>query len=166
MIDNTLPKDTSKLKLLYRLSDKKGFQASKFHKNCDDKSNTIFICENDKGQKFGGVNYLTWGEDSVGKKTDKNLIFSISKKSLHPLMMNEAGEDKGTRMSSKAILYDKNSGPIMGNTDIVIGNNCEKEESCNSDFDTYEFNLEDDSDSYLGNAENFKLKSFYIYQFS
>ena len=166
MFENVLPDDVSKIKPVWRLSEKKGFKASKFHEKCDKVKNTIFICENDKGQKFGGINFLTWGESSVGKETDKNKIFSITKRTVHGLMMNESGKNKGNRMSSKAIGYDKNSGPIMGESDLIIGNNCDKEATCSSDFDTYEFSLEDDAETYLGNAETFKLKSFYIYTFS
>ena len=166
LIENVLPDDVSKMKPIWRLSEKKGFKASKFHEKCDGIKNTIFICENDKGQKFGGINFLTWDKSSVGKETDKNKIFSITKRTVHGIMMNESGKNKGNRISSKAIGYDKNSGPIMGVTDLIIGNNCDKDETCTSDFDIYEFTLEEDAESYLGNAESFKLKNFYIYSFS
>jgi hypothetical protein len=166
IFENVLPSDSTKLKLLYRLSKNSGFSAEKFHRTCDKEKNTIFICETDNGSKFGAVNYLTWGPESVDKKTDKNCIFSISNKTVHPLMENESGEFKGTRFSKFAIKYDKKNGPMMGESDLIISNNCHKDKNCSSDFDTYEFNLEDDTDSYLAGSEMFSLKSFFIYKFS
>ena len=161
-----LPEDCSKLKLLYRFSSKKGFESARFHEKCDGKDHTIFVCEAENGQKFGGINYLTWGKDAVGKQTDKNMIFSISKKSLHPLRMNEGNEFAGTRISTKAIGYDKALGPIMGDGDLVIGDKCHEKTSCSSDLDVYELKGDVDTETYLAGTDEFKLKSFYIYKFS
>lgn len=164
LLEKVIPNDMTKAKLMYRLSSKSGFSASKFHQKVKNLNNTIFVCESDSGQRFGGINFLPWGPDSKGKETDKNMIFSLSKASVHPLRMNESGKYKNTRISSQAICYVEGKGPVMGEIDLVIGDKCHKEESCNSDLDTYELLGDEDPETYLAGSEKFKLKSFFIFK--
>ena len=160
-----LPKNCTKFKLIYRLSSNNGFSAKKFHKNCDKHSKTIFICESDNGKKFGGLNFLNWGIDSIDKKTTKNLIFSIDKRSIHPIEINTGDEDEEDKGSGNAILYDKQKGPMMGEGDLVIGDQCHEVRSCSSRFRTYAYEEEEDPEKYLTGSASFSLKSFYIYKF-
>ena len=157
---------TNKINLIYRLSSKNGFSAKKFHNKCDDKSNTFFICESDKGKKFGGINYLDWSKESVEKITDKNMLFSLSHLKTLPLRMNESGENINTRLTSKTIYYKSNCGPIMGDGDLIIGDKCNKKESCSSDIETYQLDGDYDSETFLAGAAKFKIETFYIYQFA
>ena len=165
LVDYVLPSTASNLKMKYRLSEKYGFQSSKFHKKCKDMKNTILICQADSGEKFGGINYLTWGPESVKERTDQNLIFSISKKSVHRLRMQEKGKYKGTRKRTKSIRFDEQCGPIMGLSDLIIGDMCHEKKSCSSDFDMYELEGDHEPELYLANSKKFRLDKFFIYQF-
>ena len=149
LVNKVIETRPDKVKLLYRLSDKKGFSAKKFHKLCDEKSNTLFICESDQGKRFGGINYLDWSKNSEDKLTDKNMLFSLSNLEIHPLLMNESGEYMNSRMTTGTITYDSKKGLIMGETDLVIGDDCSNEISCSSDLDLYELKGDEDSNTYL-----------------
>ncbi|GBB89316.1 hypothetical protein RclHR1_00160032 [Rhizophagus clarus] len=62
-------------KLLYR-SDRDGFNAASFHKNCDNKGATIWITKI-KGttQLVGGYNPLDWSGNNVWKSTTNSFLF-------------------------------------------------------------------------------------------
>ncbi|RGB33858.1 hypothetical protein C1646_703525, partial [Rhizophagus diaphanus] len=64
-------------KLLYR-SDRDGFNATSFHRNCDSKGATIWIAKiKDTTQLIGGYNPLDWGGDCVSYVNNNNARYAI-----------------------------------------------------------------------------------------
>jgi hypothetical protein len=163
LIKEVIPKELTSGKLVYRLSGKSGFSARSFHKKCDEIQPSIFICEAANGMRFGGINFLTWGPQSTGGVTDKNMIFSLSKKTVHATRLNESGEFDKTRKTNKAIIYDAAKGPVMGEGDLIIGDNCHDKANCSSDLDRYELLGDEDSETYLTGEAKFKLKKFFVF---
>jgi hypothetical protein len=152
----------SSVKLSYRLSSSKGFSASEFHKKCDSVSPSILLCETADKQKFGVYNSVVWGEEGENQKTDKNFIYSISKNTMHRLKINKKSN---SRLSDGAISFEEDSGPIVGDDDIVIGANCSQKEECTSTLgNSYEFNQKGDPETYLAGKKEFKLKSLYVFE--
>ena len=164
LVDEIIPSTVKKLKPIYRLSSSNGFLASQFHKKCDGKKGTIFICETFEGRKFGGVNFLPWCSGENTLETGDNFIFSVDKKTVHRLKVNESGKHVGSRMTANAIDGDHSKGPIMGDGDLVISDGCHQSENCKSDLgEVYELDSEENGETYLAGKENFGLKAFYIY---
>lgn len=149
----------SSSELIYRISSKKGFSVDSFNKKCSNIAPTALFCVTKEGKKFGVVNYLNWSKEASEMKTDKNFIFSIDKKSIHKLQ-----KVNNSRMSETAIDYEEDSGPIVGEDDIVIGQECDKKEDCTSDLgNAYEFKG-DNGSTYLAGKENFQLKQLFVFK--
>lgn len=161
-----IPDEFKSLKLKYRISSSKGFIANKFHAKSKDVCPTIMLCVTKEGRKFGGVNYLPWGEGHDEKLTDKNFIFSIDEKSKHDLKVQSNGQYKGSKMTNDAIDFDDSTGPIFGDDDLVIGDECTVKESCTSNLgNTYYFDKSKGTpNTYLAQKENFSLKALYLFQ--
>lgn len=162
--DKVIPEEINSCKLAYRLSGKSGFQAGKFHSKCDDLKISLFVCESDKGKRFGGINFVSWGPGCDKEETDRNMLFSLTHETVHPLRVHESGDRKGTNLWARAVLYSKSKGPMMGESDLVIGDKCHEKATCESEFDTYEYTGEEESEKYLAGAEEFKLKKFFIFK--
>jgi len=100
-------------KLLYRASSD-GFEASKFHENCDDIANTLTIVKSTNNFIFGGFTSQTWtNQASIYKTDEKAFLFGFRNPS-----------NKTAKLPIKpncyAIYCDPNSGPNFG--DLVISN--------------------------------------------
>ena len=151
-----LPEDLSDLKQKYRLSDSSGFEAKKFHSRCDGVAPTFLLCQASNGVKFGAVSFVFY--NSQGASTNRNLIFSLDKRSIHRLKVRN-----GSRLSANAICNDPALGPILGNNDLVIGDNCHKEMSCSSNLgQAYEF--EGDGEVYLAGSKKFSMLKVMVFQ--
>lgn len=164
LVQKIVPSTVQKLKLLYRLSSKNGFMAKQFHKKCDGKERTIFICETHQGRKFGGINYLPWSSNDNLIETSENIIFSVDKRTVHRLKVNKAGDHAGTRKTVDAVSGDPSKGPMMGDGDLVISDLCHQEDNCTSELgEVYELGSGEEGDTYLAGQEEFGLKAFFIY---
>lgn len=150
-----LPADLNDLKQKYRLSENSGFEAKKFHSRCDGLAPTFLLCQASNGTKFGAVSFVFY--NSQGASTNRNLIFSLDKLSIHRLkIMN------GSRISANAIRNDPASGPILGDYDLVIGDNCHQEMSCSSNLgQVYEF--EGDGETYLTGSKKFSMSKVIVF---
>lgn len=80
-----------KWNLIYRAS-RDGFEAARFHTNCDDKSNTFVIVKSAVGNIFGGYTEQPWSGLAVSVvKSDANaLIFSLINKQNRPLKIKSS----------------------------------------------------------------------------
>lgn len=161
-----IPDEFKTLGLKYRISSTNGFKKDKFYHKVNDVNPSIMLCVTKDGRKFGGVNYLPWGKQHDDKLTDKNFIFSIDEKTKHELKPQVTGQHKGTKMTNDAIEFDEDCGPMFGDGDLVIGDDCTIKESCTSNLgNTYTFNFVDrDSNTYLAKKAKFSLKALYIFQ--
>ena len=70
-------KNISNFTLLYQASID-GFGFENFHKNCNDKENTIVLVFTDNNRIFGGFTELEWDSYSGWKEGNKGFIFSIN----------------------------------------------------------------------------------------
>lgn len=96
-------------KLLYRGS-RDGFEASDFHKKCDNKPKTLTIVKSTTGCIFGGYTEVEWYQIDPNQghyKTDnKSFVFSLVNQENKPIQLNI---DQNT-----AIFCDSKCGPVFG----------------------------------------------------
>ena len=132
----------------YRMSKAKAFKMIKFNKNCGDEDNTVVFCKTAEGRVFGMVNHDPW--DQISDESENNFIFSVDRKSIHKFKSdNEYDEEP--------FVYDDDNFISFGQRDLVIGDNCGKEESCSSELGrAYEF-AGSDPKTYLTGREKFRL---------
>jgi hypothetical protein len=102
--------------LIYRATND-GFNATKFHKQCNWNSKTVTIIKTNSNCIFGGYTAAIWsGERTEPKKHyDSNaFLFSVRK--------NGISNPKKFKIKNakEAIIGNGNSGPIFGNHDIFI----------------------------------------------
>ncbi|CAI2187428.1 19495_t:CDS:1, partial [Funneliformis geosporum] len=97
-----------KFKLLYR-SDQNGFNATEFHKSCDDKGATIWITKiQDSTQLIGGYNPLDWN-GNIAKVSKDSFLFNFTDgKNISTAKVGYFND------SNKLYCYN-NEGPSMGN---------------------------------------------------
>ncbi len=130
-----------KWKLLYRTSEHE-YTAKSFHDCCDDKGPTLVVIKSSGGWIFGGYTTQSWkhiNDDSFDdsdnddyyrltpNKKDDNKAFIFTLKNPHgvePTRFMKRAESK------YVIQCYPNYGPIFGDDDMIIANNCSKEDSC------------------------------------
>ena len=72
----------AEFKLLYRASEN-DFSVAKFHKNCDNKSDTLIIAKTEFGRVVGAYTPLKWNSNAANYVNDvdrKTFLFSLSNK--------------------------------------------------------------------------------------
>jgi len=72
--------------LIYRASQD-GFEASKFHTNCDKKTNTLTVIKSTNGNIFGGYTEQTWNHTGDYKADPNSFIFSLINMLNEPIKM-------------------------------------------------------------------------------
>ncbi len=109
--------------LIYKAS-KDGFEAEKFHLQCDDKPSTLVIVKSSNGNVFGGYTERSWSNtDPLSEFIDKSdpnaFIFSLINKENRPLKVN-CSHNQGIRCKNTF-------GPIFGGkegySDLVVNLN-------------------------------------------
>ena len=108
---------TNNFELLYRGS-RDGFRAIDFHRQCDNKGQTLVLIKNTSGHVFGGFASVPWtSPDSFTyRKASGSFLFTLT--NMHGIqptrfpLKNENDEE--------AVQYDKEYGPIFGGYDFVI----------------------------------------------
>ncbi len=73
-----------KWNLIYRASQD-GFEAAKFHTNCDNKTNTLTVIKSTNGNVFGGYTEQTWNHTGGYKADPNSFIFSLINKLNEPI---------------------------------------------------------------------------------
>jgi hypothetical protein len=105
-----------KFKLLFRASHD-GFEPEKFHKTCDNQSNTLTIVKvKDSNEILGGYNPIAWESDNSYGATEDSFIFSFKdSNNIESYVLSRAREVKS------AILKCPGYGPAFSNDLIVFG---------------------------------------------
>jgi hypothetical protein len=108
--------------LLYR-SDRDGFSAASFHKNCNNKGATIWIAKiQGSSQLIGGYNPLDWSVNCGGKNTANSFLFSLTNsKDISTAKLGLANNDFSKGCRSVYCYY--NQGPSMGGLNCPDSNN-------------------------------------------
>ena len=108
--------------LLYTASENE-YTAKSFHKQCDNKHNTITIIRSSYGNLFGGYCSIPWSSSNQYVRDNNSFLFLIQSKdtSKNPPIFKLSNPD------SPAIYHDENLGPTFGaGYDIVIRDKCNK----------------------------------------
>lgn len=103
---------STKWKLIYRASVH-GFQASRFHANCDGKAKTLTIIKSMNSNIFGGYTEAQWSHNEIYGDDPNAFIFSLVNKDNNPLVMKCIN-------SKNAISCRRRRGPVFGSSDISI----------------------------------------------
>lgn len=143
----------------YRQSQKNKFKASTFHDKCDQIGESLVICRSEDDRIFGGVNFINWDKSNIESIEKKNFLFSLKPK------MNIFKLKDGIS-SKKSMKYREKKGPIFGENDLVIGNNCLKEKTCSSNLGkSFEFSGNPDKSYKIFSKkdEKFSLKAIMIF---
>jgi hypothetical protein len=78
--------------LIYRAS-RDGFQADRFHSQCDRKPNTLVIIKSTNGNIFGGYTEQDWTHTNSYKNDANAFIFSLVNKENKPLIMKPQNQN-------------------------------------------------------------------------
>ena len=144
-----------KLKTKYKMGSSMNFSVAKFYEKLKGESPIMVLCEAENGHIFGGVSYSPM--DNLKNIHEKNFIFSLSHMVRHDRKVFE--EDSR--------VYEKDQsqfGPVFGEKDLLIGDNCGKEKTCESYFgDGFDYQGTK-PDTYLGGAPKFSLRNIYIFK--
>jgi hypothetical protein len=146
--------------LLYR-GTQDGFDAEKFHENCDGKHNTLTIIMSSSLNIFGGFTGAAWSQSESFTSDPCAFIFSLQNKINKPLLIRCSEE-------SEAIYCSGAYGPCFGNDDIKISDKCNKNQEslvdlCSSyEHDDLEFGSKE-TKSFLAGSFNFRVKEIEVY---
>ncbi|GES86394.1 hypothetical protein GLOIN_2v1876134 [Rhizophagus clarus] len=139
-------------KLLYH-SERDGFNAASFHKNCDNKGATIWVAKiQGSAQLIGGYNPLDWNRNNVWKTTRDSFLFNFTDGK------NYSTAKLGYVKSPDDAIYCNNSqGPHMGNF-LCYGNNDWRNWDRNADF------YPDIGIPNTSNTPSFKVENYEVFQ--
>ena len=136
--------------LIFRAS-RDGFKADDFHKKCDWKSNTVTFILTKTGNIFGGFTDVSWDSESDAKEGSNGFIFSLNNREIY--------YNINVKFNIRCL---KEYGPIFGNFDLSISNNCNKNKSYISSYayDTQgkEYFLEENKYFYVEDYETYQLE--------
>ena len=149
-----------KWNLIYRASQD-GFEAAKFHTNCDNKPNTLIVIKSTNDNVFGGYTEQTWNHTG-DYKTDKNsFIFSFINKLNKPIKMKWS--------KSVGIYCRRSNGPIFGGGfDLCIADKSNTNTTSYSNLGysythpDYEYKS-DEAKSFLAGSYNFQVSEMEVY---
>ena len=137
-----------KYNLLFRAS-RDGFKAEDFHKICDWRRNTVTFILTTTGNIFGGFTDVSWDSESDAKEGSNGFIFSLNNWEIY--------YNINVKFNIRCL---KEYGPIFGNFDLSISDNCNKNKSYISSYayDTHGKN------NFLEENKSFYVKDYEIYQ--
>ena len=153
LVSNVLNNEDLKLTLLYKLSKKSlKFKTEKFNEKTKDKKKILVLCISNNKLEFGG--YVETGWDTNDSNYNKNCIFSLSNKTIHYQIK---------KISENCLETQEKSGPSFGLNDLVIGDNCNKMETCSSNLgELFEFSGNNPK-TYLAGSEKFNLSDCLVF---
>ena len=111
-----------KYNLLFRAS-RDGFKADDFHTICDWKRNTVTFILTTTGKIFGGFTDVSWDSESDAKEGSNGFIFSLNNWEIY--------YNINVKFNIRCL---KEYGPIFGNFDLSISDNCNKNKSYISSY--------------------------------
>ena len=134
--------------LIFRAS-RDGFKADDFHKKCDWRRNTVTFILTTTGNIFGGFTDVSWDNESDAKEGSNGFIFSLNNWEIY--------YNINVKFNIRCI---KEYGPIFGNFDLAISDNCNKNKSYINPY-AYDFN---EKNNFLEENKYFFVKDYEIYQ--
>jgi len=154
-----------RLRPIYKASNVEnnlGFKASTFHTKCHEIKNLLIIITSSNERRFGGYTPQCFrNEDGnfVQDKTLKSFLFSLDNVSKFPLK-----KEKSTRSIRNEIKF----GPIFGEVDLLIKDDCNKNYSSSKLGEAYDtlglcLNLEQGK-KLLAGEDMFKVKDIEFFQ--
>lgn len=107
-----------------------GFASSAFHQKCDNKGPTVVLVKTGTNHLIGGYSSLSWTSPALKGRffVDPNnecFLFSVSLRGVYKI-----------KMEKYHICCNQNYGPIFGNYDLLIPNNCDVARSGNNEIGT------------------------------
>ena len=103
--------------MIFRAS-RDGFKAIDFHKKCDGKSNTVTFILSKTGKIFGGFTDVSWDSETDAKEGSNGFIFSLDNKEIY--------YNINLKFNIRCLA---DYGPIFGNFDLYLSNDCNKNKS-------------------------------------
>ena len=137
-----------KYNLIFRAS-RDGFKADDFHKKFDGKKNTVTFILTTKRNIFGGFTDVSWDSESDAKEGSNGFIFSLNRWEIYYNII--------VNFNIRCL---KEYGPIFGNFDLSINDNCNKNMSFIS---PYAYDLHG-KNSFLEENRYFYVKDYEIYE--
>ena len=146
-------KNIKKYTLLY-LASRDGFGVEDFHQKCDGKNFTITLVRTEKNRIFGGFTDAEWDKSAEYKKGNKGFIFSVDNNKIYYNKNNDYN-----------IYCSFISGPVFGNFNFKISNNCNKNrdsyDKTNSKYCAYDT---PENVYSLAGENNFIVLDYAVYQ--
>ena len=139
-----------KYNLLFRAS-RDGFGAANFHAKCDGKDFTVVFVETLTGRRFGGFTDAKWDQNGGYKEGGNGFVFSLTNKEVY--------YNKDSRYN---IYSDIHYGPIFGDKDFYISDNCNRN-SNSADCSNMAYDAKDKLYAFA-NAQNFTVKDYEVFQ--
>ena len=150
------------MELIYR-GTRDGSDCNSFHNKCDNQGPTIVLCQNEKGNIFGGYASISWTSDNQYHKADESFIFTLT--NMHGTVPTRYLDKNYPQY---AVYHGNDRGPSFGGAhDIGICNNFL---DSNNSYSAIGFSYQDvlgkgnsifSGDAYSG---NFKLKELEVFK--
>ena len=149
-----------KMELLYR-GTRDGSGCNVFHQKCDNKGPTICLCQNEKGNIFGGYASISWTSDCSYHNANGSFLFTLT--NIHgtaPTKYSEITKPQYT------VYHGNDRGPSFGGShDLYISNNYFNNSNSYCDIGhSYNDVLGKGYSIFSGdiNSSNFKLKELEV----
>ena len=147
-IKNKKKQTIKEYKLIFKAS-RDGFKAIDFHKKCDGKTNTLTLVFSKNGRIFGGFTDVSWDSESDAKEGSNGFIFSLDNKEIY--------YNINVKFNIRCIA---DYGPIFGNFDLCISNNCNKNKSF---IRSYAYDIHEKENLFDGN-KFFYVEDYEVYE--
>jgi len=149
------------MELIYR-GTRDGSDCNSFHNKCDNQGPTIVLCQNEKGNIFGGYASISWTSDNQYQKADESFIFTLT--NMHGTVPTRYLDKKHPQ---NAVYHGNDRGPSFGGGhDIYICNNF-LNNNCSSNIGhSYQDVLGKGYSIFSGdtNTRNFKVKELEVFK--
>ena len=149
------------MELIYR-GTRDGSDCNSFHNKCDNQGPTIVLCQNEKGNIFGGYASISWTSDNQYHKADESFIFTLT--NMHGTVPTRYLDKKHPQ---NAVYHGNDRGPSFGGGhDIYICNNF-LNNNCSSNIGhSYQDVLGKGYSIFSGdtNTRNFKVKELEVFK--
>ena len=108
-LEKNFSKEIKEYKVLFRAT-RDGFASENFHNKCDGYNSTLTLILTNTKELLGGYTKDSWNQNNEYKTGEGGFMFSINNNII-------------TKIKKYNIYFQKDSGPILGDFDILISNN-------------------------------------------
>ena len=150
------------MELLYR-GTKDGQGSNIYHNKCDNQGPTLCLCQNEKGNRFGGYASISWTSDGNNHNANGSFLFTLT--NIHNTAPTKY---PNTQNYNYAVYHNSGYGPTFGgNHDLYICNNPfnNKDSYCSLGY-SYPDVLGKGNSVFSGDANTnyFKLKEIEVFK--